>query len=244
MQAGGFGHSACFLCRQGITSDKFVEVGRRLIHYDCFKCRQCKEALRTESAKVHSNRFYCGPCYLRLFCARCNICKKSVFPQDVVTLRGKKVHQACLVCALCKAPLGIGQHYIVGEDLFCSPKCAYEKRKRDRAPPAPPKPAVVEKPPEEAKPAEEQKPAQGEAAAPPAAPEGGAAAPPAQEGAPATPAPTPEAASPPPAATPEGAPPAPAPTPEGAPPTPAPAPGEPAPAEKPPEGGAQPPPAQ
>uniref|UniRef100_A0A5S6R648 LIM zinc-binding domain-containing protein n=1 Tax=Trichuris muris TaxID=70415 RepID=A0A5S6R648_TRIMR len=226
MQAGGFGHSSCFLCRQGITSDKFVEVGRRLIHYDCFKCRQCKEALRTESAKVQSNRFYCGPCYLRLFCARCNICKKSVFPQDVVTLRGKKVHQSCLVCAFCKAPLGIGQHYIVGDDLFCSPKCAYEKRKKDRAPPPPPpKVAVVEKPPEEAKPAEEQKPPEGAAPAPPATPEGGeapaAAAPAAQGG-------TPEAQAPP--------------TPEGA--APAQPPGEAAPPAKQPEDKPEPPPAQ
>eukprot|EP01101_Sappina_pedata_P008520 TRINITY_DN4747_c0_g1_i1.p1 TRINITY_DN4747_c0_g1~~TRINITY_DN4747_c0_g1_i1.p1 ORF type:complete len:303 (-),score=98.96 TRINITY_DN4747_c0_g1_i1:89-943(-) len=114
-----------------VISGEFINAFNNKYHPDCFVCHHCHRTFPGGKYFTHKDKPYCRDDYDNM-CTKCNkVCDGAHIKYD-----GKKFHDKCFVCSLCRDRLG-GKEYHSLEDSngklepFC--KNDYELEKRLRA---------------------------------------------------------------------------------------------------------------
>lgn len=99
------------------------------LHVACFRCSDCKSAIKGNHYKVENGKHLCAACHRRDLerkADKCAGCQKAVLGQ-YVTVNSSIYHPKCFACATCQKPIDV--EYVHAEDgkylcRLCQPRCA------------------------------------------------------------------------------------------------------------------------
>ncbi|KAA6427223.1 MAG: hypothetical protein FRX49_02980 [Trebouxia sp. A1-2] len=88
----------CSACNK-LFSGKYTIVGGKSLHYECFKCNDCRQAIEGSHQTDEQTQSHHHPrCYSEKFGARCIVCNKV---DTDITLEGRPMHRLCFKCSGC-----------------------------------------------------------------------------------------------------------------------------------------------
>ncbi|KAJ8330954.1 hypothetical protein QVD99_001232 [Batrachochytrium dendrobatidis] len=109
--------STCQRCFLKIN-DAMLEAGEKRYHPECLSCAICKISLTT-SLIPFNNDVICRECYLRKSGLVCGACHQLIYNEYLV-INGINFHVTCRRCDKCDAALSGRDHFILGDQVFCS----------------------------------------------------------------------------------------------------------------------------
>ena len=88
----------CSACHK-LLSGKYAVVGKESLHFDCFKCNDCCQAIEGSYQTDEQTQSHYHPrCYKEKIGAWCVVCNKV---DTDITLEGKPMHRLCFKCTGC-----------------------------------------------------------------------------------------------------------------------------------------------
>jgi len=100
-------HATCLKCHEAILmSHEYVEVARHKYHTKCWLCSTChKQLLNHDFFESHPGAHNCADCHKKTLdvCPGCHQHIQGGAP--VVNVEGRKYHDKCWVCNVCRSPL-------------------------------------------------------------------------------------------------------------------------------------------
>ena len=128
----------CGACDLPLTGTTLAALGGKF-HDTCFRCSLCDLAIATgtfvpmkENALSGVSKknagVACTKCHENKLAPKCHHCGEGVVGTHVVALGGKKFHNECFVCVVCRCNLGNGETHVPHEnrDVYCG-KCHVSK---------------------------------------------------------------------------------------------------------------------
>jgi hypothetical protein len=110
----------CATCGGQITSE-YVVIDETPRHRQCVTCQDCKRELMRSGASASLKRWpnepglFCDSCHdIRANADKCDMCLRALGFGTFVTVLGKRLHEACLVCKTCSAKLSKSEIYTAG----------------------------------------------------------------------------------------------------------------------------------
>lgn len=94
----------CAACKQEAKGD-CLEVEGKVLHAACFRCAQCRQAIRGRYVKSNDSKYLCSSCQ-----PKCPICMKPLAGQPSTMVDGQTLHAGCFKCCGCRTVL-TGAHY-------------------------------------------------------------------------------------------------------------------------------------
>eukprot|EP00899_Mesostigma_viride_P003110 jgi/Mesvir1/127/Mv07791-RA.1 len=123
--------STCVSCNLPMASQAGFAVRGDVWHAQCFVCEACKkpfpdnvfvprEVPPEESGGEHKEKFYCLPCHIDLFAARCVGCGEVIRDSTYLTALGGGWHERCFVCTHCKKPFPDSSFMTRDDKAYCA----------------------------------------------------------------------------------------------------------------------------
>ena len=114
----------CSACEK-LLSGKYAVVGKESLHYECFKCNDCCQAIEgSYQTDEHTQSHYHPRCYKEKFGARCVICNKV---DTDITLEGRPMHRLCFKCTGCHSVIDGKYSSDDAKQAHYHPNCYKEK---------------------------------------------------------------------------------------------------------------------
>ncbi|XP_067136698.1 four and a half LIM domains protein 2-like [Centruroides vittatus] len=120
--------ATCVECHQIVTTDGIV-YGNKLWHSQCFCCTKCLVRLEGRRFALKDDKLYCVECFGNLFAERCSGCNGPVIGISgtrYTSFEGRKWHNDCFFCVVCKASLVEKNAFTDGTNVLC-PGCTKPK---------------------------------------------------------------------------------------------------------------------
>jgi len=61
------GPEKCYICEKTVYSTERIAPNSKVMHKNCFKCKECKSLLRLDAYCLNNGNFYCKTDYERLY---------------------------------------------------------------------------------------------------------------------------------------------------------------------------------